>query len=166
MDTAATSPLYVGAMFDNIEALKSLCRKYSINNAFEYKVTRSSTTRYTILCKAKGCPERLHSSTIEAASLSHMQFSALKTLETGFGSSTIYEMSCNPKQTTSSWTMPLLLSFSQIDKRALSKELYGCFPSPPMHISSVIFTRICDTVISRPISLNLSTLNLWETQVV
>jgi zinc finger SWIM domain-containing protein 3 len=63
------SPLYVGAMFDNIEALKSLCKKYAIDQAFEYKVNRSSTTRYTILCKAEGCPWRLHGSTIGAASL-------------------------------------------------------------------------------------------------
>jgi MuDR family transposase len=64
----ATSPLAVQTKFDSIQSLRNACATYAIDNAFEYKVLWSSQTRYTITCKAEGCPWRLHGSTVNGAS--------------------------------------------------------------------------------------------------
>jgi MuDR family transposase len=66
--TAPTAPLYVGATFASIKDLKNQCKKYAIDSGFEFTVTRSSTTRYTIDCKSEGCPWHLHSATYGGAS--------------------------------------------------------------------------------------------------
>ena len=68
MDTQ-TSPLSVGATFDSMQLLRDACKAYAIEKAFEYKVDRSSKTRYTIVCKAEGCPWRLHGAPIGASSI-------------------------------------------------------------------------------------------------
>jgi hypothetical protein len=71
MDTpsAPSSPLFVGATFDSIQALRNVCSAYAIKKAFKYTPIKSSTTRYTIKCKADGCPWRLHGSAVGGSSI-------------------------------------------------------------------------------------------------
>jgi hypothetical protein len=68
MDASPTTSLSKGATFPNIADLKDRCKKYAIENGFEFKVDRSSKTRYTIVCKVEGCPWHLHGSTFGEAS--------------------------------------------------------------------------------------------------
>jgi zinc finger SWIM domain-containing protein 3 len=69
MDAPDTSsPLAVDTTFDSIQSLRDACAAYAIDKAFEYKVICSSQHRYTIACKAAGCPWRLHGSTVKGSS--------------------------------------------------------------------------------------------------
>ena len=59
----------LGATFDSLQELKNVCKTYSIEHAFEYKVLKANKTRYTISCKAEECPWRLHASWVQGSSL-------------------------------------------------------------------------------------------------
>jgi zinc finger SWIM domain-containing protein 3 len=65
---APPSPLAIHTKFDTIQSLRDACAAYAIAHAFEYKVVKSSQSRYTIACKADGCLWRLHGSTVDGSS--------------------------------------------------------------------------------------------------
>ena len=48
-------PLYVGQMFKDKRTLKSVVGSYAFGEKFEYKISRSSNTRFTAQCSQRSC---------------------------------------------------------------------------------------------------------------
>ena len=63
------SILHVGAAFDSLQDIKNVCKVYSIENAFEYRVLKANKDRYTITFKAEECTWRLHASSTKKSSI-------------------------------------------------------------------------------------------------
>lgn len=57
--------LYEGAIFSNKNELAAKVDFYQVKHRFEYRVLRSSKTRYFVVCKHKGCPFMLRATAIK-----------------------------------------------------------------------------------------------------
>ena len=60
--------LYEGAMFKNKDKLKTSLGKYALKQKFEYRITRSSKTRFLASCKDKSCKFKLRAGSVQEGS--------------------------------------------------------------------------------------------------
>src|SRR5436305_2901682 len=59
--------LSISDSFPSMESLRNSCALFAFENAFEYKVLKSTPRRYTIACRGENCSWRLHASTSNAS---------------------------------------------------------------------------------------------------
>ena len=57
--------LYEGVMFKNKDELKTSLDKYALKQNFEYRITRSSKTRFLASCKDKTCTFKLRAGSVQ-----------------------------------------------------------------------------------------------------
>ena len=60
--------LYEGAIFKNKDELKTSLGKYALKQKFEYRITKSSKTRFLVSCKYKSCTFKLRASSVQESS--------------------------------------------------------------------------------------------------
>jgi hypothetical protein len=58
--------LAIGVTYDNRHQLKNACQAAAIANTFEFTTLRSDSRRYTVKCKAEGCPWYLHAYSVDS----------------------------------------------------------------------------------------------------